>query len=361
MRGTDPSPKQRKLTNRVLTNGAPLFLRVRLAVETKFEMKMSRHSAHPKPERLHFYCDPDPTVPLAAWDAYSYLLPGPSTFLHSTSGRDLGIISCSKSQPASLQSSATTSSQEPSSSTSNSTWLTGWGKKKNQRKGDYGSRELETHSFGDIDLRDTFGQEPDNLRDRSNLEARTNANQQVHFVAILAEQALVKGVRKLLAKESDIGLHYFILAPCPRPTHPQTASHLHHPSFAEVHFFLLSTAVFTEPFLFLIPALRSLPLFSSCTTLRKLLQTSVTLGNDSPPEFWEDILPRNLILTLHARSGCERPMALYQLVGQDTGTILQVVDVLSVLGEELLFGLQQNNECVCGRELLRIGKYVLCY
>jgi len=129
----------------------------------------------------------------------------------------------------------------------------------------------------------------------------------------------------------------------------------------KVHLFLLSTAVFTEPFLFLVPVLGSLPLLSSCTALRKSPQTSVTLGNNPPPELWEDILSRNLILTLHARSGCERPMALYQLVGQDTGTILQVVDVLGVLGEELLFGLQQNNECVCGRELFRIGKYVLCY
>lgn len=56
----------------------------------------------------------------------SYRLPGPSTRFHSTSGRFSGIISCLSVHPASLHSSATTSSHDPSSSTSNSTWLTGY-------------------------------------------------------------------------------------------------------------------------------------------------------------------------------------------------------------------------------------------
>lgn len=53
-------------------------------------------------------------------------LSGNSSMRHtSTVMGCFGIISCSKSHPTRLQSSTTTSSQEPSNSTSNSTWLTG--------------------------------------------------------------------------------------------------------------------------------------------------------------------------------------------------------------------------------------------
>lgn len=142
-------------------------------------------------------------VPLFGLGVYSYLFPTPSTRRHSTSGRYLGIISCLNVHPASLQSSATMSSQDPSSSTSNSTWLTGY-----TLLADYLNWmvAIEAHSFGDVDLRHRRRQEPDNLRHGGNLQAGSNADQQVRLFSIMVHQAFVKSVWQLFAKERNVGL-----------------------------------------------------------------------------------------------------------------------------------------------------------
>lgn len=125
----------------------------------------------------------------------------------TVSFRPLGIISCLRSHPASLHSSTTTSSQEPRSSTSKSTWVTGLRKAEKLACDLVGySRERGQYCFGYINLRSLRWEEANDLGDGGDFETGSDADQEVAFVSVVVDEAVVESGRELFAEERDVRL-----------------------------------------------------------------------------------------------------------------------------------------------------------
>lgn len=90
-------------------------------------------------------------------------------------------------------------------------------------------------------------------------------------------------------------------------------------------------------------------------------RASLTIGDLTSFDFLVDTLTLNLVPAVEARSRCERTVALNEFFGEDTRVAFDVVDILSVVCEELVFVLEQADEGVGGRKLGGTGEDVFGY
>ena len=65
------------------------------------------------------------------------------------------------------------------------------------------------------------------------------------------------------------------------------------------------------------------------------------------------------MLAFDARGICKRAVALHNLLRQNTGICLDIVNILSVVGQELSLVLKKTDESVCWRKFLLGGENVL--
>jgi hypothetical protein len=63
-----------------------------------------------------------------------------------------------------------------------------------------------TYGLGDVDLRYFSREEAYDLRHRSDFKTRANADEEIRLVAIVVNESLVEGIRKLFTKKGDVRL-----------------------------------------------------------------------------------------------------------------------------------------------------------
>lgn len=187
---------------------------------------------------------------------------------------------------------------------------------------------------GDVYLRYVSRQEVGYLGDRGDLHARTHDNNQVHLVFVHVFQPVEEVVGECFAKEGNVWLHDAGLR------NVKGAIRLR----VFVAGSLLSAAV----------AVRG-PLALPGGLCGNLFLAALALGRSLCAHIVENFLARHLELALPARCSCPGTVALDKLLLAYSRICLNVIDVLGIVGEELVLILQQAYELVRGRPLLEVG------
>lgn len=138
-------------------------------------------------------------------------------------------------------------------------------------------------------------------------------------------------------------------------------AYLHDTRLPKVALLLIRTAVFAVPlFLPVLGMFAPFPLLSRRARLGQDSQAVVASCHHAPLQLGEYHLAGDPVLAFYARGRRKGAVALNQLVLGNPGQHLKVVDVLGILCQQLLLGLEKRNECVCGRKVFGGGQNVFC-
>jgi len=153
----------------------------------------------------------------------------------------------------------------------------------------------------------------------------------------VADEALGESIWQLLAEEGDIWLH--------------------DACFGDIVVFLfLGIAVIVEALAFLVLTILGSFAFHSIRNLEssEIGDALVTTGNSVGSDVREDHVAFDFVFALDAGGGGERAVALNQLLGENASETLEIVDILSVVGEQFSFLLKKMNEGVGGSEFIAV-------